>query len=359
MEVEGGTDHGSGRVRARGRSSRAATGDAGRIDEEGLAGAREAALVTGAARTGHVPSEAPVVLEVALNGVTSRETNPAVPRLPAEVAEDAIRCLDAGATIVHSHSHDFLRPPEEAAELYLEAYQPILSKHPAAILYPTMGHGDDIEERWGHHERLARAGAIRAALVDTGSVTLGFVDADGLPVPMDLVYRNGPVDMRYMMERSGELELAPSVAVFEPGFLRAVLAWQRAGRMPPGTLVKLYFASGGYVTGGEPLFSPPPLPEALDLYLAMLADTGIPWSVAVLGGSIFETPIPDLALARGGHLRVGLEDDPRAASNLAEVERARTLCEKHGRRIATLEETESLLGLAPAEGRSRVLHQPS
>lgn len=289
--------------------------------------------------------DAAVILEVALNGVTSREANPAVPRLPAEVAEDALRCLEAGATVVHSHSHDFLRPAEEAAELYLEAYQPILAKHPAAILYPTMGHGDDIEARWGHHEHLARAGVIRAALVDTGSVTLGSVGADGLPVPLDVVYRNGPIDMRHMMERSAALGLAPSVAVFEPGFLRAVLAWQRAGRMPPGTLVKLYFASGGYVTGGEPLFSPPPIPEALDLYLAMLGDSGIPWSVAVLGGSLFETPIADLALQRGGHLRVGLEDDPRARSNLAEVERARTLCEKHGRRLATLEETERILDL--------------
>jgi uncharacterized protein (DUF849 family) len=290
----------------------------------------------------------PVVLEVALNGVTSREVNPAVPRLPAEVSEDAIRCLDAGATIVHSHSHDFLRPPEEAAELYLEAYQPILAKHPTAILYPTMGHGDGIEARWGHHEHLAHAGAIRAALVDTGSVTLGSVGADGLPVPMDLVYRNSPIDMRHMMERSAELGLAPSVAVFEPGFLRAVIAWRRSGRMPRGTLVKLYFASGGYVTGGEPLFSPPPIPEALELYLAMLGETGIPWSVAVLGGSIFDTPIADLALRRGGHLRVGLEDDPGARSNLAEVQRARALCEKQGRRLATLAETEQILGLEPA-----------
>jgi uncharacterized protein (DUF849 family) len=290
----------------------------------------------------------PVILEVALNGITSQEVNPAVPRLPAEVSEDAICCLDAGATIVHSHTHDFALPPEAAAELYLEAYRPILEKHPSAILYPTIGHGDDIETRWGHHESLARACAIRAALVDPGSVTLGSVGNDGLPVPLDLVYRNSSLDMRHVMQRSAALGLGPSVAIFEPGFLRPMVAWRRAGRMPAGTLVKLYFASGGYVTEGEPLFSPPPIPEALDLYLAMLGDTGIPWSVAVLGGSIFETPIADLALRRGGHLRVGLEDDAGAASNLSEVERARALCEKHGRRLATLAETEQILGLEPA-----------
>ena len=55
-------------------------------------------------------STAPVILEVALNGVTSRERNPAAPRLPAEVAEDALRCLAAGAAIVHTHTHDALKP---------------------------------------------------------------------------------------------------------------------------------------------------------------------------------------------------------------------------------------------------------
>lgn len=291
---------------------------------------------------------APLVLEVALNGVTSRAANPAVPRLPEEVAEDAISCLDAGAAIVHSHSHEFVRPAEEAAGLYLEAYRTVLARHPSAILYPTMGYGEDIAARWGHHEHLARAGAIRGALVDPGSVTLGSVGADGLPVPVDLVYRNSPIDVRHMMERTEALGLAPMVAVFEPGFLRPVLAWQRAGRMPAGTLVKLYFASGGYVTGGEPIFSPPPIPEALDLYLAMLGTSGIPWSVAVLGGSLFETPIAELALRRGGHLRVGLEDDPGARSNLAEVERARALCARHGRRLANLEESARILGMRPA-----------
>jgi len=34
--------------------------------------------------------------------------------------------------------------------------------------------------------------------------------------------------------------LGPSVAVFEPGFLRVVVSAWRAGVLPPGTLVKLY-----------------------------------------------------------------------------------------------------------------------
>jgi 3-keto-5-aminohexanoate cleavage enzyme len=287
----------------------------------------------------------PVILEVATNGVTMPEQNPSVPRIPAEVAADALACFEAGAGIVHTHTHDVVRPPAEAAALYLEAYQPILAERPDAILYPTIGFGTNIEQRYGHHDLLADAGAIRAGLVDTGSVNLGSVPSDGGPPSFDYVYVNSLTDIHHEMETCRRRGLGPSVAVFEAGFLRVVLAYQRAGRLPAGTLVKLYFSAGGYLGGGEPSFSPPPIPEALDLYCAMLEGHSLPWSVAVLGGSVLDSPLAELALVRGGHLRVGLEDDATAESNPALVERARQLCEKHGRPLATPAETAELLGL--------------
>ena len=36
----------------------------------------------------------PVIIEAALNGVTSRRRNPAVPVTPEELAVDAIECID-------------------------------------------------------------------------------------------------------------------------------------------------------------------------------------------------------------------------------------------------------------------------
>jgi len=290
-------------------------------------------------------SGAPVILEVALNGITGPERNPAAPHRPDELARDALACLDAGAAIVHTHSHDPARTPAEGAALYLEAYRPILAARPDAILYPTTGLGRAFEERYDHHVHLARAGAIRQGLVDPGSVNFGESGPDGRPLALDFVYRNGPGDVRRMVERCTELGLGPSVACFEPGFLRATVAYHRAGLLPPGTLVKLYFMERGYLAGGEPHFGVPPIREALDLYLAMLADTGLPWAVAVLGGSLLDSPIADLALARGGHLRVGLEDFPDATSNRDEVERARALCARHGRPLATPSEAAELLNL--------------
>jgi len=288
---------------------------------------------------------APLILEVALNGVTSPTRNAAVPRLPSEIAADALRCLSAGASIVHTHTHEPARDAEGAAALYLEAYQAILAERPDAILYPTMGLGHTIEERWDHHEILARAGAIRCAVVDTGSVNFGETGPDGLPGPLDFVYRNGPADIRHMLAACRRLGLGPSVACFEPGFLRPVIAAARAGSLPAGTLVKLYFCERGYLAGGEPLSGVPPIEEALALYLAMLRGLDLPWAVAVIGGSLLDSPLAEAALERGGHLRVGLEDDPGAAGNAALVERARELCERSGRRLATPAEAARQLGL--------------
>ena len=91
-----------------------------------------------------------------------------------------------------------------------------------------------------------------------------------------------------------------------------VLAYHAAGALPPGTLVKLYFAAGGYLTRGRPLWGVPPITEGLDLYLAMLGGHEHPVGRGGRRRRCVASPVTRLALERGGHLRVGLEDDPDA-----------------------------------------------
>ena len=288
----------------------------------------------------------PVVLEAALNGATPKERNRAVPKEPGEIVEDALACLEAGAAIVHTHSDRPTETGEAAAERYHEAYRPILDARPDAILYPTIcfDPANVPEAKYGHQRFLAKAGVIRQGILDPGSVNLGGAAADGLPGDA-FVYVNAAADIRLAAEICREERIGPSVAIFEPGYFRVILAAYRAGTLPAGTLVKFYFSEGGYFGGGEPTYSAPPIPEALDMYLAMLGDAEIPWAVAVLGGGVLETPVARLAVERGGHLRIGLEDHMDAASNLDQVEKAKALCAEFGRPLATPTETAALLGL--------------
>ena len=286
-----------------------------------------------------------VVIEVALNGATPKSLNPHVPRRPEEITRDALACIEAGASVVHNHNDEGLWTADgtHSAAPYAEAWRPILARHPGVLLYPTMasgGPGIAIEARWRHNAELARAGLCRVGLVDPGSVSLGYLGADGLPLRLDLVYVNTHRDARHMFEQCAELGLAPSISIFDPSFLRVALAFWAAGRMPAGALVKLYF-------GGSLAFGLPPTRAGLDAYLDMLEGSGLPWSVAVLGGDVVACGLAQLALLRGGHLRVGLEDyaGPRTPTNVELVAEAAALATRCGRKVASIKETHQLLGI--------------
>ena len=294
-------------------------------------------------------ADTPVVIEVALNGVTSRRRNPNVPATVEEHTEDALKCIDAGATIIHTHAPKLVVDAEEATEQYATTFRPVVEQHPGIVCYPTVGFGDTFQDRYRHVELLDDLGLVRQGACDTGSVNLGGTGPDGLPPPSEFVYSNTFAKIGYEMQVCTTRGLGPSISIFEPGFLQVVLAYARQDALPPGTLVKFYFAGGGYLGGGDPLWGSPPIIEALDLFLAMFGDTPVEWAVAVLGGSLLETPIARAALERGGHLRVGIEDWDDGPSNVEQVAAAAALCEESGRPVATIPQTEALLGLPHCE----------
>lgn len=287
----------------------------------------------------------PAIIEVALNGALPKRMNPRVPRSPAEVAEDALICIAAGASIVHNHTDDPVigGNGRHAADPYREAWSRILDAHPDALLYPTMpggAHGQPIEQRYAHIEQLARWGVLGLGLVDPGTTDLGRFARDGRPRAEGTIYQNTWADGVYMVETCRRLEVGLSVSIFEPGFLRFVLGYVDAGALPPGAFIKLYF--GGPRAG----FGLPPTEKALDAYLDMLDGTGLPWLVSVQGGDVIGSGLARLALERGGHVQVGLEPsgDP-TRSNAELVEEAVAAARACGREPASMAEARRLLQL--------------
>jgi len=84
-------------------------------------------------------------------------------------------------------------------------------------------------------------------------------------------------------------------------------------------------------------FGFPPNDWALDAYLRLLAQEqpGAPWMVAGLGVELGD--LMEHAVARGGHVRVGLEDAPMGCphDNLALLRQARQRIESAGGTLAT------------------------
>lgn len=294
----------------------------------------------------------PVILELAVNGMTPKERNRHVPRSPAEIAEVGREGIELGASIVHNHNdeHLFTDDGVHAAEPYVEAWTEILRHHPDVILYPTMASGAPdipIERRWAHAEELVQRGLTGMSLVDPGSVNIGLT-SDGTATEPWITgpYANSYADTEYMFARSVALGAVPSISIFEPGWLRTMLNWHRRGLMPPSAMVKLYF-------GGPRLeFGLPPTETSLQAYLEMLEPTGLPWSVAVLGGDVVECGLAELAIRRGGHVRVGLEDHagPGEPTNADLVRDVVALMKRLGREPATLTQAREILGIPPASG---------
>jgi uncharacterized protein (DUF849 family) len=186
--------------------------------------------------------------------------------------------------------------------------------------------------------------------VDPGSVNLIPTDETGKPLPAQWVYANSPADIEYKFALCKRLDLGPGMAIFEPGFLRMALAYEAAGAMPRGAFLRFYFGGERSYRGEgaiDLLFGLPPRPSSLDVYLEMLGEVDLPWSVAVVSGDPWDGDVARHALERGGHLRVGLEDyaGDRAPSNLQLVQEAVALCEEVGRPVASCAEASRLIGL--------------
>ena len=272
-----------------------------------------------------------VWLEVALNGPWTQQRQPLAPVTPERLVEEAVACADAGAAIVHLHAYDDAGRPREAYELYAPVFEAIRSRRDV-VCYPTVPMGPtpsagpaQARARYDTVARLAAAGLVEWAVVDPGSVTLATTDelADGGD---GFLYANSASDVRTGLQLCAEHGLVPSYAVYEPGFLRLGALLAAAAPASPRPVYRFMFSTAF-------TFGLPPEEWALDAYLRLLdaTDPGARWMVAGLGVEL--DAVWDVATARGGHLRVGLEDAPLGCTtgNAELVARAARAVEATGR----------------------------
>lgn len=288
----------------------------------------------------------PVWLEAAINGPWSREHQPGIPVLADEIVADALACAEAGAAILHFHAYDpvTLRQRDD-----YEIYAPIIErirKKVDVICYPTIPFAGSVdaaaplsaEQRFGAVEKLIDAGLIEWAVVDPGSTNLThFADiAKGRP---GFVYANPEEHIRHGLRLARAHRITPSYAIYEPGFLRLGAALHAAS---PGTPAPIY----RFMFSNQIAFGFPPVDWALEAYLKLLDQEtkDAHWMVAGLGVDV--EPLIDMTVARGGHLRVGLEDAlfhcPHDNQTL--VRRAVARIEAAGGRPAGVSEIRAALG---------------
>lgn len=287
-----------------------------------------------------------VWLEVALNGAWGRRRQPLAPIDADEIVDEALACVEAGASIVHFHAYDpSTGKQRDAFELYAPVFQR-LRRLTDAIVYPTIpfaGNRDqpdgmDAARRFAAVADLARAGLLEWTVLDPGTATLA--SASEIAVGGGFIYLNPQDHIAYGMELCRRYRLVPSYAIYEPGFARYGAALHAAVPGTPPAVYRLMFSD-------DIAFGFPPRPYALDAYRALLQEVApdAPWMAAGLGVDL--EPLVGAVVAAGGHVRTGLEDVALGcrSANVDLVRRAVRAIEAAGGRTASPGEVRAALAL--------------
>ena len=282
-------------------------------------------------------------LEISLNGGGGHAHQHLMPVTAADLIAEGVACVEAGAAIVHFHAYDEATETQrDDPDLYARVIEGIRAKVDAIVYgtLPAVGSRDcptieDVKARHAAVEALARRKLIEWTVVDPGSVN--FADFAGIEHDRDgFVYLNPQSHIRHGLGLCERYGLHPSFAVYEPGFARTGAAMARRFPILPQPVYRFMF-SEGYAFGF------PPEEYALDAYLKLLDSVapGAPWMVAGLMVDI--RPLIAPAVARGGHVRVGLEDAPRLSErgNLWWVEDAARRIRQAGGEPATAAEVRA------------------
>ncbi|MCB2048182.1 MAG: 3-keto-5-aminohexanoate cleavage protein [Novosphingobium sp.] len=281
----------------------------------------------------------PLVITASINGERTKEQNPHSPRTYDEIVETALSSYEAGASIIHAHATNMGLVAEEAAEDYLKSWRRVLEKRPGSLWYPTLTRELGGEVR--HILTIDDEVGIEFGCVDPGTVPFANLDEEGLPVGR--YYANSLESIRADFATFKARGIGPQLAIYEPHYLRIVLAFHAAGALPEGTVLNFYFG-GDYGLGGvrSMPFGLRPTEAGLQAYLDILGDVDLPWTVSVWGGDIFDSNLPQLAIERGGHVMVGIEPyfhPERALSNEEMIGRVAEMAKAAGVPLAGREET--------------------
>jgi 3-keto-5-aminohexanoate cleavage enzyme len=289
-----------------------------------------------------------VWIEAALNGPWSRTLQPGIPDPVEAIIAEGVACAKAGAAVVHTHAYDGGGPQTFDWQVYARIIEGIRSKVDVPIYpsYPTsmVGIGHDgvpeAEARFSHIDALASRGLIEFSPADPGSVnfTLNATTSQADPAG---TYVNPESHVRHALGIARRHGLRPAFALDAPGFIRAGAALARATDVK--TPIYRFMFSQQFA------FCFPPRPYALAALATLVEEEAgaAPWMISGLGVDV--SPLIGEAVARGGHIRVGLEDAmlgaPASTTNLGLVDAAVRIVRQHGAEPATPEDVRQALGL--------------
>ena len=279
--------------------------------------------------------EDPCIITCSISGaVANRDQCPAIPYTPEEYAAEAKRAVDEGASMIHIHA----RTPDGVPSYEVEDFRAITDAIEAAVddvivNYSTGAVGVPVEKRIEYLRELRPD----VAALNMGSMNYAKYSRSRRDFVFSFVFANPFEEIIALLEAMNELGIKPEHECFDLGHVGSLEPLVHKGVLREPLHVSCVMG----VLGGVP-------PTARNL--AAMVDNipaGSHWGLIGIGRG--QWALVSAALALGGSVRVGLEDNfylpdgVMARSNGDLVGRARRMAEDAGRRIATVAEARAML----------------
>jgi uncharacterized protein (DUF849 family) len=269
-------------------------------------------LIVNAAVTGMVPHQA---------------DNPSVPVKVDEIVTDARRVYDAGASVIHVHARDEEQAPTFERSIYQEIIEGIRTTCPGMIISgSTSGR---------LHKLFEQRSQVLDCRPDLGSLTIGSLN---FPKQASV---NDPEMIQSLARAMQERGIVPEMEFFDLG----MIDYARDFLIPRGLIREPFYCNILLGSLGTMVATPRNLVTMVDAL-----PPGTTWSATGIGR--YQLSINSLAIAMGGHVRVGLEDNlwfdeerTVPATNAMLVERVVKVAESMGRSIASPAEAREIIGL--------------
>jgi uncharacterized protein (DUF849 family) len=286
----------------------------------------------------------PVVLTNSISGVVaSKEQCAAIPYTPEEYGAEARRAVEAGASQIHIHA----RKPDGTPSFEIEDYKNITEAIKAEagdviINYSTGAMGITVEKRIAYLRDLRPD----VAALNMGSMNYAKYSKRRKEFVFSFVFENSFNDIIHFVDAMNSLGIRPEHECFELGHIGSLLPLIDMGKLQQPLLVNCVMGvlGGAPATGDNLAHMAKQVPEY---------DGINNWSL--VGVSREQWDLVPRAIAEGGNVRVGLEDNfylpngEMASSNGDLVAEAARQIEAGGRKVATIAEAREMLGVPRKE----------
>ncbi len=273
------------------------------------------------------------VITAALTGVAAnRNQCKWIPYTPQEIAEEALACYNAGASVVHIHARENDGSPSWRVEVFREIMDEVRKRCPIIINFST---GAVLVER---DDRIAHIRELKPeiAALNMGTMNYAKYSPKRKNFVFSVVFHNPFEDIIFFLDTMNQHGIKPECECFDLGHLESIFPLIDMGLLKNFQISLIMGVVGGMAATARNL-----------AHVASLVPAGIAWEV--IGISQEQWLLVTTALALGGNIRVGLEDNfylspgEMSQGNGPLVEKAVRMTRDTGREPATVEEARAIL----------------